>query len=278
MIGWVSASAAQKLLSASGYDSTLLTKADQKDFKAVPLQVKLSTSMKVKATYNKSHNVIAKITGTKRPDEYIIYTAHWDHLGIGKPDETGDTIYNGALDNASGTAALLELAQAFKNLEPKPERTILFLSVTAEEQGLWGSAYYAQNPVYPVEKTVANINMDGLNGYGKTKDMIVVGHGQSDLEDYLKEAAEKAGRYIAFESHPEAGSYYRSDHFNFAKVGIPALYADGGVDVLGKGKEYGLKREDEYRARNITIVLLTSTMPLPGRWREQLMILNYYLT
>ena len=135
--------------------------------------------------------MIGKITGTKYPDEVIVYTAHWDHLGIGKPDETGDSIYNGALDNASATAGLLELARAFKSLKTKPERTIVLLSVTAEEQGLWGSAYYAQNPVYPAAKTLANINMDGLNWYGKTKDIIVVGQGQSELEDYLKEEAAK---------------------------------------------------------------------------------------
>jgi Zn-dependent M28 family amino/carboxypeptidase len=250
VIGWVSTPAAHKLLAAAGYDSTLLAKADQRGFKPVPLNVKLSTSIAVKATYNKSHNVVAKITGTKRKDEYIIYSAHWDHLGTGKPDETGDTIYNGALDNASATAGLLELARAYKSLKTKPERTIVFLSVTAEEQGLWGSAYYAQNPIYPVDKTVANINMDGLNAFDKTKDIIVVGQGQSELEDYLKEEAEKVGRYIAFETHPEAGYYYRSDHFNFAKVGIPALYTSRGVDVIGKGRAYGQKMEDEYRQKH----------------------------
>lgn len=250
VIGWVSAPSAQKLLAAAGYDSTLLAKADQHGFKAVPLNVKLSTTMQVTATYNKSHNVIAKITGSKHPDEYIIYSAHWDHLGIGKPDETGDSIYNGALDNASATAGLFELARAFKSMKNKPERTIVFLSVTAEEQGLWGSAYYAQNPVYPAAKTVANINMDGLNAFGKTKDIIIIGKGQNDLEDYLKEAAEKAGRVLAYETHPEAGYYYRSDHFNFAKVGIPALYTKRGVDVIGKGSAYGEQVEDEYRQKH----------------------------
>jgi Zn-dependent M28 family amino/carboxypeptidase len=250
VIGWVSTPTAHKLLAAAGYDSTLLSKADQRGFKPVPLNLKLSTSMTVKTTYNKSHNVIAKITGNKRKDEYIIYSAHWDHLGTGKADETGDTIYNGALDNASATAGLIELARAYKSLKTKPERTIVFLSVTAEEQGLWGSAYYAQNPIYPVDKTVANINMDGLNAFDKTKDLIVVGQGQSELEDYLKEEAEKVGRYIAFETHPEAGYYYRSDHFNFAKVGIPALYTARGVDVIGKGKIYGQKMEDEYRQKH----------------------------
>jgi Zn-dependent M28 family amino/carboxypeptidase len=250
VIGWVSGPTANKLLAAAGQDSTLLAKADVRGFKGTPLNVKLSTTMQVKPVYNKSHNVIGKITGSKRPDEYIIYTAHWDHLGIGKPDDKGDSIYNGAFDNASATAGLIELARAFKSLPEKPERTILFLSVTAEEQGLWGSAWYAQNPVYPAAKTIANINMDGLSPFEATKDIIVVGQGQSDLEDYLKEAAEKAGRYVAFENHPEAGYYYRSDHFNFAKVGIPALYTERGIDIVGKGKEYGEKVHAEYQEKH----------------------------
>jgi Zn-dependent M28 family amino/carboxypeptidase len=247
VVGWVSEPAAIKLLNAAGYDSTLFKKAAQKGFRSIPLNEKLTTGIKVTATYDKSHNVIGKITGTKHPDEYIIYTAHWDHLGIGKPDETGDSIYNGALDNASATAGLIQLAKAFKNLKTPPDRTILFLSVTAEEQGLWGSAYYAQNPVYPSGKTLANINMDGLNNIGKTKDIIIVGQGQSELEDDLKEAAQKMDRYTAFEIHPEAGFYYRSDHFNFARVGIPSLYTSAGMDVIGKGKDFGKQKSDEYR-------------------------------
>lgn len=246
VIGWVSGEAANKMLLSAGYDTTLLAKASTRGFKAVPLPLKLTTSMQVAATFKESHNVIAKIPGTKQPGEYVIYTAHWDHLGFGKADEKGDSIYNGALDNASGTAGLLELARVFKTLKTKPERTIVFLSVTAEEQGLWGSAYYAQNPVYPATKTVANINMDGLNAFEKTKDVVIVGRGQSELEDYLQEAAQKAGRYIAPENHPEAGGYYRSDHFNFAKAGIPALYTRSGIDVAGKGKEYGLKRQEDF--------------------------------
>lgn len=245
-VGWISGAAAKRILSAAGQDTTLLARADARGFKAVPLPVKLSTSMQVVATYKKSHNVIAKIPGAKRADEYIIYSAHWDHLGFGKPDDKGDSIYNGARDNASGTAGLLELARVFKTLKLRTERTILFLAVTAEEQGLWGSAYYAQNPVYPAAKTVADINMDGLNPFEKTRDVVVVGQGQSQLEDYVTEAAQKAGRYIANETHPEAGNYYRSDHFNFAKAGIPALYINSGTDAEGKGKEYGRKQQDDY--------------------------------
>lgn len=249
VIGWISGPAANKLLAGAGLDSTVLAKADQRGFQAIALNEKLSTHIEVKAEYNLSHNVIGRITGSKKPDEYIIYTAHWDHLGIGKADETGDSVYNGAMDNASATAGLLEIARAFKSLPTPPERSIIFLAVTAEEQGLLGSAYYAQNPVYPVAKTVANINMDVLNPFGKTKDIIVVGRGQSELEEILQQAAEKAGRYIAFETHPEAGYYYRSDHFNFAKVGIPALYTERGIDVIGKGKEFGEALDKEYNEK-----------------------------
>ncbi|MBC7949601.1 MAG: M20/M25/M40 family metallo-hydrolase [Chitinophagaceae bacterium] len=250
VIGWVSGPAARKLLTSAGKDTSLLSTSGKIGFKGQPLGIKLSTTMQVKTDYNKSYNVIGKITGSTHPEETIIYTAHWDHLGIGKPDETGDSIYNGALDNASATAGLIELARAFKSLDPKPERTIIFLSVTAEEQGLWGSAYYAENPVYPANKTIANINMDGLNWYGKTKDIVIVGKGQSDLEDHLKEVADKSNRTISFEPHPEAGSYYRSDHFNFAKAGIPALYTKSGTEVEGKEKNFGKELSENYTAKN----------------------------
>ena len=147
--------------------------------------------------------MIAKITGTKRPDEYILYTAHWDHLGIGNPDAKGDSIYNGAVDNASGTAALLEMARAFKNLKEKPERTVLFLSVTGEEQGLLGSEYYGQHPIYPLKKTVADLNMDGMSPNEKTNDFVIIGFGQNELENYVADAAKIQGRYIAPESDPK---------------------------------------------------------------------------
>jgi Zn-dependent M28 family amino/carboxypeptidase len=244
--GWITESAARKILNVSSTDTTILKIANGKGFKAVDLKVQVTTSMKIKVAFNKSKNVIGKITGTKRPDEYIIYTAHWDHFGIGKPDEKGDSIYNGASDNASGTAALLELARAFKNLKTKPERTILFLSVTGEEQGLLGSAWYAQHPLYPVDKTVADINTDVIISIGRMKDIEIVGAGQSDLEDYLKTEVERKGRYIAPETHPEAGHYFRSDHFNFAKVGVPALTLGSGIDHVEKGKGYGQKQHDEY--------------------------------
>ncbi|HXB28378.1 MAG TPA: M28 family metallopeptidase [Puia sp.] len=248
--GWVSADAAKKLLAAAGKDTALLLQANNHGFKAFSLHEKLSTSVRVKAVYNISYNVIGKITGTKRPDEYILYTAHWDHLGIGKPDAKGDSIFNGAIDNASGTAALLEMARAFNNLREKPERTILFLSVTGEEQGLLGSEYYGMHPIYPLKKTVADLNMDGIKPMEKSNDVVITGYGQNELENYVEDAAKIQGRYIAPEAHPEAGHYFRSDHFSLAKVGVPALDVSGGIDIVGKGKEYGRKQEDDYVAHH----------------------------
>ncbi|MFY7964486.1 MAG: M28 family metallopeptidase [Chitinophagaceae bacterium] len=250
MQGWVSGDAAKKILTAAGKDTTLLVTANVKGFKAIGLGLKLSLNVKVKAVYNMSHNVIAKITGSKHPDEYVIYTAHWDHLGVGKKDAKGDSIYNGAIDNASGSAALLEIAKAFKSLKQKPERTVIFLSVTAEEQGLLGSAYYAHHPIYPLSKTVANLNMDGINAYGKTNDIMIVGQGQNEIEDYVADVAKTQGRYISKEEHLEAGHYYRSDHFNFAKVGVPALDCSGGTDFIGEDKGYGEKLREDYVANH----------------------------
>lgn len=246
--GWITGETANKFLAAAGKDSSLLVAAHQSGFKAVPLPVKVSASVRVKEVYNLSHNVIAKITGAIYPDEYVIYSAHWDHLGIGKPDAKGDSIYNGAADNASGTAALLQIARAFESAAQKPERTVIFLSVTAEEQGLLGSAWYAQHPVFPLAKTVADLNIDVLNTYGPTKDITYSGKGQSDLEDSLIAAATTVGRYVAPEDHPEAGHYFRSDHFSFARAGVPSITADGGVDDLTRGISYGKKKHDEYTA------------------------------
>jgi Zn-dependent M28 family amino/carboxypeptidase len=250
MQGWVTHKSAVKLLQAAGKDTSVLHTANTKGFQGFDMGLKLSATLKTKVVFNKSHNVIAKITGSKRPEEYIIFTAHWDHLGVGAPDKKGDTIYNGALDNASGTAALLEIARAFKSMKTPPERTVVFLSVTAEEQGLLGSEYYGENPVYPLDKTVANINIDGITAFGKTKDVAISGEGQSDLEDYLKAELKKDGRYLAPEAHPEAGLYFRSDHFSFAKVGVPSITVDGGMDDAVKGKEYGKKLQDDYTANH----------------------------
>lgn len=243
--GWVTLPIAKQLFELAGMDAAeMMAIAKTKDFKAVPMNLKASSEMEVSVKYAMSKNVIAMIEGTKKPQEYLIYTAHWDHLGIGKPDEKGDSIYNGALDNASGIAALMALGKSFN--ENKPERSVVLLAVTAEEQGLWGSAYYAQNPVFPVDKTIANINIDGVNHIGKMKDVSLIGSGQSDLEDLLENELSKVGRYSAPEPTPSAGYYYRSDHFNFAKVGIPALYFGTGIDHVEKGKDFGLQAQQDF--------------------------------
>jgi Zn-dependent M28 family amino/carboxypeptidase len=246
--GWITEETGKKILAAAGKNTGLLKEAQHPGFKAIPLGLQLSGSVRVREVYNMSHNVVAKITGTKYPKEYVIFSAHWDHLGVGQPDAKGDSIYNGAADNASGTAALLQIARAFKSLPEKPERTIIFLSVTAEEQGLLGSAYYAQHPLYPLSTTVANLNIDVLNTYGPTRDITYSGKGQSTLEDLLADAAKAKGRYVAPEDHPEAGHYFRSDHFNFARAGVPSLTADGGVDDVTRGTAFGKQKHDEYTA------------------------------
>jgi Zn-dependent M28 family amino/carboxypeptidase len=250
-VGWVSQPAAKKLFEAANINyAEAVSRAKKQGFTAEPMNLKLSTTMNVKAKYSTSYNVIAKITGLTQPNEYLVYSTHWDHLGVGKADEKGDTIYNGAHDNASGSAGQLEIAKAFNQLKSKPARTVVFLWVTAEEQGLLGSAYYAQNPVYPKEKTVANVNIDGVNPYGKNKDIVLVGMGQSDMEEYLNEEAKRVGRYVSPEPNPVAGYYFRSDHFNFAKAGIPALYTHIGIDNVEKGAEYGKQLQADYVAKH----------------------------
>ena len=225
--GWLTLDAAKKVFADAGLDF------DQE--KANAMQGPYNKAMDIKAsvtvnnTFKKSesNNVIATLPGAEFPDEHIIYTAHWDHLGKDESKE-GDQIYNGAHDNATGTAAILAMAKAYSELTPAPKRSVSFLVVTAEEQGLLGSKYYASNPVIPIENTVANINMDAMNVLGKTKNVAVVGMGKSEMEDYLEAAAAKQGRTLTQEARPEAGYYYRSDHFSFAKQGVPALYAEGG--------------------------------------------------
>ena len=225
--GWLTLDAAEKVFADAGLDF------DQE--KANAMQGPYSKAMNINAsvtvnnTFKKSesNNVIATLPGAEFPDEHVIYTAHWDHLGKDESKE-GDQIYNGAHDNATGTAAILAMAKAYSELTPAPKRSVSFLVVTAEEQGLLGSKYYASNPVIPIENTVANINMDAMNVLGKTKNVAVVGMGKSEMEDYLEAAAAKQGRTLTQEDRPEAGYYYRSDHFSFAKQGVPALYAEGG--------------------------------------------------
>ena len=229
--GWLSREAAVKVFADAG-----LNFDEQKDYAAqgaysVALNTKASVTIKNDFEKSKSYNVIATLPGSEKPDEHIIYTAHWDHLGKDESLE-GDQIYNGAHDNATGTAASLTMAKAFSELNTKPKRSISMLIVTAEEQGLLGSKYYAENPIIPLEKTVANINMDAMNVLGRTKDVSVVGMGKSDLEIHLEKAATRQGRVLTQEANPQAGIYYRSDHFSFAKFGVPALYAKGGSEPI----------------------------------------------
>lgn len=240
--GWMTENAATKLLANAGITGDIREYARKKDFKAVELKQSVTVGLSNKFKYSTSQNVIGRIKGTKRPDETIIYTAHWDHLGIG-PKVNGDSIYNGAVDNASGVAAMLAIAKAFQDKKEKPERSIIFLAVTGEEQGLLGSEYYALNPIYALNKTVANLNMDALGFYGETKDISLKGKGQNEIEDYIVNVLTENNLVAVGDTRPSAGSYYRSDHFNFAKVGVPAIDLVNGFD----SKEYGAKWGQEQR-------------------------------
>jgi Zn-dependent M28 family amino/carboxypeptidase len=246
--GWITLDQGRKLLKLAGRDFDEVKKqAATREFKPIPLEVTASMTINNTLRTVDSRNVVARLEGgdPALKDEYVVYTAHWDHLGIG-PEVGGDRIYNGAQDNAVGTAGLLEIARAFTMLPQPPKRSILFLSVTAEEQGLLGSQYYSVAPIYPLAKTLANINMDGLNVHGRTKDLTLIGLGASDLDDYAIDAAGEQGRVIRPDAEPEKGFYYRSDHFNFAKEGVPALDPDEGIDFVGKPADYGKRMRDDY--------------------------------
>ncbi|MEZ2335973.1 M28 family metallopeptidase [Mucilaginibacter sp. RCC_168] len=247
--GWITEDAAKKLFADAGITGDLRAIARSKSFKAVPLNRSVSLTINNKLKYSTSHNVIGTIKGSTSPGEYILYTAHWDHLGIGKPDAKGDSIYNGAVDNASGVAAIISVAKAFQQAKEKPKRSIVFLAVTAEEQGLLGSEYYATHPVYPLNKTIADLNMDALGSYGETKDIAITGKGQNDLEDYVADIAKQDGLTTVGDRHPGAGSYYRSDHFNFAKLGVPALDINNGSISKTQGASYGEDKQKEYNSQ-----------------------------
>jgi Zn-dependent M28 family amino/carboxypeptidase len=247
---WITHEQAQALFKAAGLDYEVeKKKAVDINFHPVPLGMKAQLTIHNTLRTVQSHNVIAKNTGSDPTlkNQYVIYSAHWDHFGIG-PEVNGDKIYHGARDNGSGVAALLEIARAYTQLkaENAPKRSILFLSVTAEEQGLLGSEYYAAHPLYPLSRTAANINMDALNVWGKTKDITEIGKGQSTLDEVVADVAEEQGRTVRADPEPEKGSYYRSDHFNFAKVGVPAFDPDPGVDFVGKPAGYGMKVRNNY--------------------------------
>ena len=244
--GWLTLDSAEALFAGAGLNyQQLKATAAQPGFSAVPLgDVTASVAIQNSVRTSLSQNVIAMIPGTDRAQETIIYTAHWDHLGV-NPEIPGDNIYNGAADNATGTAALLAMAKMHADAGPAP-RSIVFLAVTAEESGLLGSRWYAEHPVFPLATTVANINIDVLNTYGPMHDIVVVGNGSSELEAYLEEAATAQGRHLVEEPNPERGYYYRSDHFNFAKAGVPALYAESGEDSVEFGSQWGAEQAQDY--------------------------------
>ena len=245
--GWITLDAAKALLKSAGQDfDALKNKAATRDFKPVPLGVTASMTITNTLRTINSRNVLGRLEGSdpKLKDEYVVYTAHWDHFG-----KTADGIFHGAEDDGLGCAALIEMASAFAKLPAPPRRSVLFLAVTAEEQGLLGSQYYSVAPLYPLAKTVADINMDSWNTHGRTRDLTLIGYGASDLDDYARDAAAEQGRIVHGDAEPEKGFYYRSDHFNFAKQGVPALNPDSGVDFLGKPPEYAAQVRKEWNEK-----------------------------
>jgi Zn-dependent M28 family amino/carboxypeptidase len=245
---WITTESATELFKAAGLDHDLLTaSAAKRGFKPVSMNLRASVNFKNKVEYTKSNNVAALWPGSAQADEYIIYTAHWDHFGV-NPAFKPDSIFNGALDNATGTAALISIAKAFTKLSERQNRSVLFLSVTCEEQGLLGSKFYAENPLFPLNKSVAVINMDALNITGRTKDMTVIGFGNSELDDYLVKVLIKYNRYASPDPTPEKGGYFRSDHLSFALAGVPALYPSGGIDDIEHGKEWAMAESEKWVA------------------------------
>lgn len=243
--GWITGDQAKALFADAGLDlDALRAAANKRGFKAMPLPAKLTVTLKSTIVEKESRNVLGVLPGTERPDEAVVYMAHWDHLGK-HPDETGDNIYNGAVDNATGVAGILELAERFAK-QGKPKRSVLFAAVTLEESGLLGSKYYVAHPTIPLDRTVGVINLDAMSVAGRAHDLTVVGMGNSELEDVLKPIVEQQGRHLVQESTPEAGHYFRSDHFNFAKAGVPALYIDGGTDLLEGGTAAGEAAGKDY--------------------------------
>ena len=250
--GWVTLPQARKLCAATRFDfAALKEQATRKDFRPVSLGIRTRFSLQNRVREVRSRNVVAMLPGSSaaRRDEYVVLTAHWDHLGR-DPGLTGDQIYNGAVDNATGVAALLEVAAGFTKLRKAPPRSLVFLAVTAEEKGLLGAAYYAQNPLYPTVRTLADVNVDAMTPWGRTRDVEVIGSGQSSLEGVLEQGAMLQGRVVKPDSEPEKGHFYRSDHFEFAKVGVPALYFKSGMDYLGRPAEYGREKDAEYVQRD----------------------------
>jgi Zn-dependent M28 family amino/carboxypeptidase len=247
---WITLDVAKKLLADCGQDFDGLKKsATTKEFRPVALDAKANMDIKQQLHSFKSRNVIGKLDGSdpKLQDEYVIYTAHWDHLGR-HPELQGDQIFNGAIDNASGVASVIQLAGAFTKLNPTPKRPVLFMATTAEEAGLLGAKFYTQHSLYPLEKTLADINIDTVNPWGKTRDIEDLSNNNSTLDDLPAAAAKRNGRVMTPNSQPEKGSFYRADHFEFSKLGVPALYTGGGKDFIGKPADFGRQKKDDYTA------------------------------
>ena len=246
--GWLTHASATRLFAAAGLDFDQLAAAAAKPgFKPVPLQATASIRLHNKISHFESKNVLAMVKGATRPDEVVVYSAHWDHLGT-DPSRKGHDIYNGAIDNGTGLSMLLEIADAFAHQKAAPQRSVLFFMPTLEESGMLGSQYYAAQPVFPLNRTVADITVDALPIIGRARDMTVIGMGQSQLEDMLARVLKTQDRVTAPETTPENGFYFRSDHFNFAKVGVPALLASSGLDLLDGGKAAGQKAANDYTA------------------------------
>jgi Zn-dependent M28 family amino/carboxypeptidase len=244
--GWISEETARTVFAQARLDfDARAAQAATRGFSPYEMGLDLSLSLRNSIERSTSRNVLALLPGSERPEELVIYTAHWDHLGT-DPTLGADSIYNGALDNASGTSGLVQVAGAFAALKKAPARSVLFMAVTAEEQGLLGTAHYASHPVYPLDATVATVNMDGLNIWGPTSDLTVVGYGMSELDDVLQVVVEAEGRSLSPDPEPEKGHYFRSDHFEFAKRGVPSLYPDAGVHDLDHGEEWARERREEY--------------------------------
>src|SRR5947199_779103 len=249
---WITLDVAKKLLTDCGQDYEALKKsAITKEFQPVMLNAKADIHIKQQLRSFKSHNVIGKLEGSdsKLRDEYVIYTAHWDHLGR-HPELQGDQIFNAAIDNASGVASVIELAAAFTKLNPPPKGSVLLMATTAEEAGLLGAKFYALHPLYPLDKTLADINIDTVNPWGKTHDIEDLSNNNSTLDDLLGAAAQRNGREMKPNSQPEKGSFYRADHFEFSKRGAPSLYTGGGRDFIGKPANFGQQKKDDYTAHH----------------------------
>jgi Zn-dependent M28 family amino/carboxypeptidase len=249
---WITLDVTKKIVADCGQDFDALKKtAVTKDFRPVTLNAKAGIQIKQQIREFKSHNVIGKLEGSdaKLKDESVIYTAHWDHLGR-HPELQGDQIFNGAIDNASGVASVIQIAAAFMKVNPPPKRSVLFMATTGEEAGLLGAKFYVEHPLYPLEKTLADINIDGVNPWGKTHDLEDLTNGNSALDDLLGQAAARQGRVMKPNSEPEKGGFYRVDSFEFAKAGVPVLHAARGIEIIGKPPEYGKQKRDEFVAKH----------------------------